>query len=81
MVAQVSSCYKLGDVVSVEGTLQLKKERLSLLVQQIRIEEAWCHVFGKALFLFDWEAAANFGMQEGTDANTTLLLQLAGSCR
>eukprot|EP00965_Chrysotila_dentata_P195379 6176954-Pleurochrysis_carterae.AAC.1 len=75
---QVNSCYRLGDVVRVVGILEVRGNRLSVRAEQLQVEEAWIDVFGKATFLFDWDAA-NANPPERWALGSALLLQAAAA--
>ena len=67
--------YQLGDAVRVSGPLEMRRGKLSIVVQQLEVVEAWAEVFEGAPYS-DWGAD---GASADAYARGNVLLQCTGS--
>ena len=66
--------YQLGDAVRVSGPLEMRRGKLSIVVQQLEVVEAWAEVFEGAPYS-DWGAD---GASADAYARGNVLLQCTG---
>ena len=68
---ELASAFRLGDVVSVTGQVEMSECRLSVKAQKAEVLESWQALFGKQVFHDFWLS--------GTDADANVLVQCCSS--